>query len=98
MLAEVEARTLKPVSAARVPLGTFGLWSFSPKRNALAVSTGFVPRSGTPTPVQLRFVDVASEVAGEIASIVASLPALESLRPEPRRIVVGEYLLEPHPV
>jgi len=44
----------------------------------------------------LRFVDVASEVAGEIASIVASLPALESLRPEGRRIVVGEYLLESH--
>ncbi len=44
----------------------------------------------------LRFIDVASELAAEIACIVASLPAAESLRPEPRPIVLGEYLLEPH--
>ena len=59
VLAEVDARTLKPVSAARVSLGTLGRWSFSSNGKALAVSTGFVPRSGTPTPVQLRFVDLA---------------------------------------
>lgn len=59
VLAEVDARTLKPVSQTRVPLGTFGLWSFSPKGNALAISTGFVPRSGVATAVRLRFVDLA---------------------------------------
>ena len=59
VLAEVDARTLKPVSPARVTLTTLGRWSFSPNGKALAVSTGFVPRSGMPTPVQLRFVDLA---------------------------------------
>jgi hypothetical protein len=58
VLTEVDARTLKPVSAARVQLTTLGRWSYSPKGNALAVSTGFVPRGGLPGPVQLRFVDL----------------------------------------
>ena len=58
VLAEVDARTLKPVSSARLTLGSYGLWSFSPKGNALAVSTGFVPRGGMPGPVRLRFVDL----------------------------------------
>lgn len=58
VLAEVDARTMKPVSPARVPLAPLGLWSFSPDGTALAVSTGFVPRSGTPGPVRLRFVDL----------------------------------------
>jgi hypothetical protein len=58
ILAEVDARTLKPVSAARVALSTFGRWSYSPNGKALAVSTGFVPRGGMPGPVQLRFVDL----------------------------------------
>jgi hypothetical protein len=42
----------------------------------------------------LRFVDVDPGVAAEIARIVDALPALESLRPEPRRIVLGELLCE----
>jgi hypothetical protein len=42
----------------------------------------------------LRFVDVAPEVAEQIARIVAALPAVQSLRPEPRRIVIGELLRE----
>ncbi len=42
----------------------------------------------------LRFVDVSPELAGEIACIVGALPAFESLRPEPRRIVLGEWLDE----
>jgi hypothetical protein len=42
----------------------------------------------------LRFVDIGPGLAAEIASIVASLPAVEALRPEPRRIVLGEYLVE----
>jgi hypothetical protein len=58
VLAEVHARTLKPVSAARLQLATFGRWSFAPNGKALAVSTGFVPRGGMPSPVQLRFVDL----------------------------------------
>lgn len=58
VLAEVDARTLKPVSAARVTLATLGRWSYSPNGRALAVSTGFVPRGGMPGPVQLRFVDL----------------------------------------
>jgi hypothetical protein len=40
----------------------------------------------------LRFVDVAPEVATRLGQIIAALPALESLRPEPRRIVLGEFL------
>ena len=57
-LAEVDARTLKPVSSARVELATLGLWSFSPDGKTLAVSNGWVPRSGVARPVQLRFVDL----------------------------------------
>jgi hypothetical protein len=58
VLAEVDARTLKPVSSARVQLGRLGPWSFSPDDKVLAVSTGYVPRSGVAAPVQLRFVDL----------------------------------------
>lgn len=58
VLAEVDARTLKPVSSARVQLGRLGPWSFSPNGKALAVSTGWVPRSGVAGPVRLRFVDL----------------------------------------
>jgi hypothetical protein len=58
VLAAVDARTLKPVSSARVPLATFGQRSFSPDGNALAVSTGWVPRSGVASPVRVRFVDL----------------------------------------
>jgi hypothetical protein len=60
VLAEVDARTLKPITPARVSLGSFGLWSLSPEENELAVSTGFTPRGGTPTAVGLRFVDLVS--------------------------------------
>jgi hypothetical protein len=42
----------------------------------------------------LHFVDPSPETAGEIAAIVASLPALQALRPEPRRIVLGAWLDE----
>jgi hypothetical protein len=42
----------------------------------------------------LRFVDVAPEVAEQLAQIIAALPAVQSLRPEPRRIVIGELLRE----
>jgi hypothetical protein len=42
----------------------------------------------------LHFVDVSPETAREIAHIAAALPALEALRPEPRRIVLGEWLDE----
>ena len=38
VLAEVDARTLKPVSSARVELATLGLWSFSPNGKTLAVA------------------------------------------------------------
>jgi len=40
----------------------------------------------------LLFVDLAPEVATQLERIVAARPALESLRPEPRRIVLGEWL------
>jgi hypothetical protein len=40
----------------------------------------------------LRFVDVTPETAAEIVCIVGALPALQALRPEPRRIVLGEWL------
>jgi hypothetical protein len=40
----------------------------------------------------LRFVDLAPEVAAQLERIVAALPALESLRPEPQRIVLGGWL------
>jgi hypothetical protein len=43
----------------------------------------------------LRFVEVAPEAAEMLARILASLPALESLRPEPARIVLGELLRGP---
>jgi hypothetical protein len=42
----------------------------------------------------LHFVDVSPETAREIAHIAAALPALEALRPEPRRIVLGAWLDE----
>jgi hypothetical protein len=58
VLAEVDARTLKPVTSARVQLGRLGSWSFSGDGNVLAVSTGWVPRSGVAEPVRLRFVDL----------------------------------------
>jgi hypothetical protein len=58
VLAEVDARTLKPATSARVQLGRLGPWSFSPAGNGLAVSTGWVPRSGVAEPVRLRFVDL----------------------------------------
>lgn len=58
VLAEVDARTLKPLSAARVELGRLGPWSFSPDGNVLAVSTGYVPSSGVAAAVRLRFVDL----------------------------------------
>jgi hypothetical protein len=58
VVAEVDARTLKPITPARLSLGSFGLWSLSPKGNELAVSTGFTPRGGTPTALGLRFVDL----------------------------------------
>jgi len=40
----------------------------------------------------LRFVDLGPEVSAQLERIVAALPALESLRPEPRRIVLAEWL------
>jgi hypothetical protein len=58
VLVEVDARTLKPVSSARVPLASLGLWSFSPNSRALAVSTRWVPRSGVAAAVRLRFVEL----------------------------------------
>jgi hypothetical protein len=63
VLAEVDARTLKPVSPARVTLTTLGLWSFSPSGAALAVSNGY----GVQGPVRLRFVDlVGMRVTGSV--------------------------------
>jgi hypothetical protein len=63
VLAEVDARTLKPVSTARVTLATLGLWSFSPNGEALAVSNGY----GAQGPVRLRFVDlVGMREAGSV--------------------------------
>ena len=40
----------------------------------------------------LRFVDVAPEAAMQLGRVVAALPAVESLRPEPRRAVLAELL------
>lgn len=40
----------------------------------------------------LRFVDVAPEAALQIGHLVASLPAVESLRPEPHRAVLAELV------
>lgn len=67
VLAEVDARTLKPVSSARVELATVGLWSFSPNGKLLAVSNGWVLRGGVAMPVQLRFVDlVGMKLTGSV--------------------------------
>lgn len=67
VLAEVDARTLKPASSARVTLTTLGRWSYSPNGKALVASTGWVPRSGVAAPVRLRFVDlVGMRLTGSI--------------------------------
>lgn len=42
----------------------------------------------------LHFLDVAPETGARLERMVAALPAMESLRPEPQRIVLGEFFSE----
>jgi hypothetical protein len=53
-----------------------------------------VARDDGESGLMLRFLDVAPELAARLERIVAALPAAESLRPAPRRIVLGEYLCD----
>jgi hypothetical protein len=51
-----------------------------------------VARDDGESGLALRFADLAPEAVEAIGTIAASLPAVEALRPEVARIVVGELL------
>ncbi|TFG95957.1 MAG: PilZ domain-containing protein, partial [Myxococcales bacterium] len=72
--------------------GRLRLALYEPSASEPVLLTAEVVRDDGGAGLALRFVDLPPEIATQLGRIIAALPALESLRPEPRRIVLAELV------
>jgi len=67
---------------------------YEPSVSGPVVLEAEVARDDGGAGLALRFVDVPPDVTAQLGQIVAALPALERLRPEPQRIWLGDFSSE----